>query len=321
MHHRDTIPQPVGPSGGAVALLGALRSVALLERIQIGYLLCLMLAVLRGAGPTRPAALAWIAFDLALVCGAIALLRNAPSTARTPSLAYRAAACVPVIATFAQLHLILPAATRWRRVDDQLIGFDQRWLHYEPAVAWDAHATPAVTEWLSFFYLSYFALLAVHLLPIVLVERRRHIVAEFTLGIATLYCVGQFLYVLVPAYGPYVHLDGAFTRELHGPYWYPMMRRLVASGGARADVFPSLHTAAPTFLALFSFRHRRERPFRYTWPVVALFASQIIVATMYLRWHYLIDVIAGLGLAVAVSAFSARSTDAADERAERVPSG
>jgi hypothetical protein len=30
--------------------------------------------------------------------------------------------------------------------------------------------------------------------------------------------------------------------------------------------------------------------------VVALFATQIIIATLFLRWHYLIDVVAGLAL-------------------------
>jgi len=288
--------------------IDALRSLSLIERIQMAYLLGLLFAVYRGAGPTRGEALAWLCFDLAVFCGAVAVFRGDAPT-RFSTLAYRATACVPVIATFAQLHIILPAATRWQRLDDRLLGVDLRWLHYEPAVAWDAHVNPAATEWLSFFYLSYFALLALHILPIVFVERRRHIVAEFTLGIATLYCAGQMLYVLVPAYGPYVHLAGTFSHELDGPSWYPLMRRIVASGGARADVFPSLHTAAPTYIALFSFHHRSERPFRYTWPVVAVVASQIIVATMYLRWHYLIDVIAGLTLAAAVFVFSARALD------------
>jgi membrane-associated phospholipid phosphatase len=50
------------------------------------------------------------------------------------------------------------------------------------------------------------------------------------------------------------------------------------------------------FLSLFSFRHRKELPFKYTWPFVAFFSANIVIATMFLRWHYLIDVLAGIAL-------------------------
>jgi len=71
----------------------------------------------------------------------------------------------------------------------------------------------------------------------------------------------------------------------------------VRSGGAMKDIFPSLHTAGPCFIAMFSFRNRDRLPFRFTWPLLAFFAANIIGATMFLRWHYVIDVIAGFGLA------------------------
>jgi membrane-associated phospholipid phosphatase len=73
----------------------------------------------------------------------------------------------------------------------------------------------------------------------------------------------------------------------------------VAEGGALKDIFPSLHTAAPTFIALYSFRNRALPPYRYTWPLVLFFAMNIIVATMFLRWHWIVDVVAGLVLAIA----------------------
>jgi membrane-associated phospholipid phosphatase len=75
------------------------------------------------------------------------------------------------------------------------------------------------------------------------------------------------------------------------------VRETVEAGGAQKDIFPSLHTAAPTFFAIFSFRHRKLVPFKYSWPVVAFLATQIIIATMFLRWHYLVDIVAGLALA------------------------
>ncbi|HEX3594862.1 MAG TPA: phosphatase PAP2 family protein, partial [Polyangiaceae bacterium] len=72
---------------------------------------------------------------------------------------------------------------------------------------------------------------------------------------------------------------------------------------------PSLHTAAPTFLALFAFHRRAELPYKYTWPVVTFFAANIIIATMFLRWHYVIDVIAGLCLALLTHVLTVRISE------------
>jgi membrane-associated phospholipid phosphatase len=52
------------------------------------------------------------------------------------------------------------------------------------------------------------------------------------------------------------------------------------------------------FLSLFSYRHRDRLPFKYTWPFVTFFSANIVIATMFLRWHYLVDVIAGMALSV-----------------------
>jgi membrane-associated phospholipid phosphatase len=63
------------------------------------------------------------------------------------------------------------------------------------------------------------------------------------------------------------------------------------------DIFPSLHTAYPSFFALHAFGNRDRAPFKYVWPLLGFMAVNIIIATMYLRWHYGIDVLFGLMLA------------------------
>lgn len=102
--------------------------------------------------------------------------------------------------------------------------------------------------------------------------------------------------MLVPGYGPFLAMAEHFQNELPDGVWLNLVLAAVDSGGAQKDIFPSIHTAAPTFIALFSFRHRHRVPFRYTWLPVNFFALNIIIATMFLRWHYLIDVVAGLAV-------------------------
>jgi len=245
--------------------------------------------------------------DLAVVGGVLLLVRGgvlAP-TSRSGALLYRLSIYVAMLGSFFQLHYILPTITS-RVVDADLYAFDMRVFGFEPAVVWDQFVTATTTEWFAFFYYGYFFVLALHLLPIAFLSRDKQLLSEASLGIVTVFTVGHLLYIAVPGYGPYAYLAGQFQHELHGGLWWPLVRHAVDSAGARKDIFPSLHTAAPTFLALLSLRHRKRLPFRFTWPFAILFASQIVIATMFLRWHYLIDVCAGLALAATSLLIAAR---------------
>jgi len=168
---------------------------------------------------------------------------------------------------------------------------------FEPSLWFDAHISPFASEWFAFFYFCYFFLLLAHSVPVVFFSKNQQLIGEFSIGILVLYCTGQVLYSLVPGYGPVRALAGEFKSTFPHGLWVDSVMVTVASGGAQKDIFPSLHTAMPVFLTLFSFRHRRILPFNYTWPVIAFFATNIVVATLYLRWHWLVDVVAGLVLA------------------------
>ena len=86
------------------------------------------------------------------------------------------------------------------------------------------------------------------------------------------------------------------------------IKLIVESAGAQKDIFPSIHTAAPTFAFLFSFHNRSHLPYRYSWPVLGFFVCNIIVATMFLRWHWLLDIVAGIFLAVVAQELSVVGT-------------
>ena len=164
-------------------------------------------------------------------------------------------------------------------------------------MALDRFVSPATTEWFSFFYFGYFFLLAVHVIPLLLFSTRERLLSEFSLGMLCIFCVGHIGYMLVPGFGPYRAMPDAFQNVLPSGTWMDLVNATVASRGAQKDIFPSLHTAAPTFILLFSFRNRAHVPFRWSWPLVAFFAANIVIATMFLRWHYFIDVVAGVLLA------------------------
>ncbi|HYQ41219.1 MAG TPA: phosphatase PAP2 family protein [Polyangiaceae bacterium] len=213
------------------------------------------------------------------------------------ALVYRIGIYGVVQVSYFSLRHVLPLVNT-TTLDQKLYEFDLALFHYEPAMAWDRFVTPATTEWFSCFYFGYFLLMAVHILPLVFFGRQKQIVGEFTFGILVMFSIGHTLYMVVPGYGPYRAMADAFHHPFPSGTWYNLVMDTVHSGGAMMDIFPSLHTGAPTVLALFSYRNRDKLPYRYTWPLVAFCTVNIIIATMFLRWHYLIDVIAGFTIAV-----------------------
>ena len=265
----------------------------------IGLYFCVMLLALAfGSGPDRPACIERVWIDFALFGAGLSLTRGGilKQGSFVSGLLYRMTVFLAVFLSYFQLRHILPAVSE-RAVDGDIFAFDMRVFHFEPSVAWDKFVSPITTEWFAFFYFGYFFILAMHVLPIMLVSRNEHRLAHFAMGIFIVFCTGHLVYMIVPGYGPYRYLANDFQHELSGGVFWGWVKATVSAGGAQKDIFPSLHTAAPTYFALYQFRYRKVAPFKYTWPIIAFCASQIICATMFLRWHYLVDILAGLTLA------------------------
>jgi len=280
------------------------QSLAVQDWVALGYFTLLLLALAGGKGETRESSIVRVLGDLGLLASGLVLSRGGILRDRAAGLVYRGALLASLMASYFQLRDILPAVTA-RAIDADILAFDLKVFGYEPAVAWDRFVTPVTTEWFSFFYFLYFILLVVHIIPMALFDRDRRRLAWFVLGTVLVFCIGHLGYMVVPGYGPHRFLEGHFEHELEGGTFWKLVIATVQAGGAQKDIFPSLHTAVPTWFAIFSFLNRKSNPFRYTWPFAVFTASQIMLATMFLRWHWVIDVVAGLTLAFS-AAFASR---------------
>lgn len=203
-------------------------------------------------------------------------------------------------------------------LDLELHQFGTRLFGLEPALAMEPWISSGTTEWFAFFYYGYFFVLGLHVLPILFLSRNPRILSEFALGLLLVLSIGQSLYLLVPGYGPANVVPTLFETKLPEGIWWNLVSEIVASAGAQKDIFPSIHTAAPTFILLFSFHNRAHLPYRYTWPLVAFFVFNIIIATMFLRWHWLVDIVAGLLLALLAFLGSVHGTDWETRRRARL---
>jgi PAP2 superfamily len=300
----------------------ALKSFAVADVLVLGYLVMLNLAVFLAA----PNPLKWHCqlqvLGLLLTCGVcLALTRGSVLRSSVwTALLYRIGIYGTVQQSYFFFKHLLPVVNPGS-LDHQLLALDQLLFGFEPAIWADQFVTPVTTEWFAFFYFCYFFLLAAHIFPIILGARDQLLLGEFMLGMLIIVCIGHTGYILVPGFGPYKAMPEMFEHELPSGLWMDLVWSTVRSGGAMKDIFPSLHTAGPCFIAMFSFRNRDRLPFRYTWPLLSFFAANIIGATMFLRWHYVIDVFAGFTLAVVAALVAPRVTrwEVARRRAQSLP--
>ena len=297
-----------------------IHSFASQDWLLLGYLVAIFVALMLGTGNNRPACMVHVAVDLGGFLFVLTLVRLPvlrPNSA-TCSLLYRFAIMATLLGTFFQLREILPAVSP-AAFDAQIYAFDTRVFGVEPSLWLDRYVSSTTTEWFAFLYFLYFLVLTVHVLPMLFFwQPEEKELARFGVGFLMIFLSAHLLYMVVPGWGPYWYLKGVFQHELQGPVFWPLVRETVDAGGAQKDIFPSLHTAVPTYIAIFSFRQRRLLPFKYSWPVMAFVATQIIVATLLLRWHYLVDVVAGLTLAVTASVLGQRIADWEAARRERL---
>lgn len=119
-----------------------------------------------------------------------------------------------------------------------------------------------------------------------------------TFQIAATFLISYLGYVLVPARGPRFMDYVAHYQPLQGLWTFHYLQRLLDTmEGLQYDCFPSGHVAVVLVGCYVAWKI--SRPFFYGF---AVFAACISFSTMYLRYHYVIDVMAGIVLAITVIA-------------------
>jgi hypothetical protein len=177
-------------------------------------------------------------------------------------------------------------ATLWdqrlARIDTWVFGATlafrlQAWVH------------PVATDVLSLAYMLYIPYMGTGLLRYWLNELGT--AKRFFTGVIGLYGVGLMGYLLMPARGPYLAMAEQFGVPLRGGSLTNWNAVMVQLGSNHVDVFPSLHCAVSAFVLFFDRRHSPRLFLLCLVPCAALW-----VATLYLRYHYLVDVLVGFAL-------------------------
>jgi membrane-associated phospholipid phosphatase len=290
--------------------------------LTLGYLGILSLAWF-GSDPSPDRSIAGpmvLGILATFVVGVLGVVRCGIGPERLRALTYRLVQFGCIEASYFSFQHLLPAVNPGT-VDLELYQLDLSLFGVEPAIWMDRFIGPVSSEWFSFFYFSYYLLLLAYVIPLVFASKDTLRLGDFGLGMTIIGTVGQGCYLLVPGFGPYHALPDHFLHALPNGFWWRQVTSLVHAGGAQKDIFPSLHTALPTFITLFTWRHRKQAPYSWAWPIAAFMAANIIISTMFLRWHYLIDVIAGFTLAVSAALISGPLSRWEQQRRKRLGFG
>lgn len=285
----------------ARALRDVAQAFALHDLVILTYQLAMYALVLvSGSGEAERRCARWLFASWSLLIVACVVARHDFGvSARMRTGFYRVVVSGTIVGSYLMLRDILPLVQP-RALDAELLGLDLALFGVEPTLWLEPYTTPGLVEYFAFFYFSYFTLLGVYALAVLGLGLAKDAIAEFAIGGTLLFCIGQLGYVAVPGYGPIHHLSSAFAGPLEGGFFWRCVLVTVESASAMKDIFPSLHTAAPVWLAAFAVR-RAVLGGGKLWKTAAVlttfFAVNIVISTVVLRWHYAVDVIAGLALA------------------------
>jgi membrane-associated phospholipid phosphatase len=159
-------------------------------------------------------------------------------------------------------------------------------------VVWaERFITPRRTEIFSTFYSSFF-LIAPSLVILLWLLGRYRAAKEVALGVILCFYTGYLLYVIFPAAPPRLYLEslGMFTVTLRGGLIMDFQRALIEMmpNHASRAAFPSLHAAVSLVTIYYAWRHCR-----WYVPVLVFVVTGLLVSTVYLRHHYVVDLVAG----------------------------
>lgn len=199
---------------------------------------------------------------------------------------------VAVFVIFDSLTTLIPLVNP-KDLDHILFDLDYKILGFYPTIYFQRFYHPVLSDILQLCYSMYY------FLPVILgiALKLKNLNKEFEIGLfMVLLCfyLSYVGYLIVPALGPryafedlhiYPILDGYFSGELR--------TFLNSIEGIKRDAFPSGHTAVSLLVLILSWRYMKVLFFPLSVIVLGL-----LFATVYFRFHYVIDIIGGVVLTV-----------------------
>ena len=200
---------------------------------------------------------------------------------------------LPYVASCYKEMALFIRAVRSTDSDQWLANLDFQLWRANPTVWLERVHTPVFTEFLQVIYTLFVP--AVLFIAYLLWKKGRFAEFQYYAFLIALGFLASYVgYLFVPARGPRFLLKHLQHIPLQGMWLFQAMQNtLDRLESAHYDCFPSGHTEL-TMLACWGSRMVSKRLFR----VYLAYTPCIIFATVYLRYHYTVDLMAGAVLAI-----------------------
>jgi membrane-associated phospholipid phosphatase len=203
------------------------------------------------------------------------------------------------------VHLIFP-------------GFFDSWINYlelailgnYPTIFLEKFSFPVLNEYFLMAYFSYYFILPI--LGIALYFRGK--LKEFdslVLASAIVFYISYLGFIFFPVEGPRCALASLHQTPIKGFIFTPLAQWVVKVAGLHGGCMPSSHVAVTMVVFVFAYKYTR-RLFYFLGPLIL----SLFIGTVWGRFHYLSDVIAGILLGV-FSLYLARRIEKDRKRKEQ----
>jgi len=182
-------------------------------------------------------------------------------------------------------------ATRGGARDDLLIAADRAIFGVDVTVWLERFARPGINDVFYVFYSTYYFIALS--LGLVLWARDRAAARRYVFTLMVVYYVSYAGYFTIPALGPRFAQASLYTKSLtESPVARMINDTINHLEKTKLDVFPSGHTMISVAVLLVAWKRARD----VFWILLPI-ATGLIISTVFCRFHYVIDLIAGTTLA------------------------
>jgi len=181
--------------------------------------------------------------------------------------------------------------------DAQLTSYEYAFFGVHPTQYIDRNLTHLVwaNDLFSFGYFSYFLMFPTFFL-IAFLKKDDHIIVRSMSAMCLAFYVSYLFFILIPVESPRWFFSEQYINPIKGFVFRPLVELFIDTGGLHGGAMPSSHVAVALVMMFFSLKY-----YPRLGKVLIPFNILLAAGTVWGRFHYVSDVVAGIILGVLTS--------------------